>query len=224
MHNTIIDLHQILKTQTKPTTLHLTKTRHIHIKSIWREALKDYKLIHTCPTLDPNTNRRSGGTILAVSRDTYKDANGISPPPHIGDYISAAKLTPQDGSPIISVSAYMQQRRTKAQDTIYAEILTWIHTEIISKFSTMTILMGGNLQATLNEEDERSHYTTLSQFCLESRLKHITPKDTHTYIPAKHVDIPLATETTNHNHTLYELKHNDHYPHSGIRRPQGPSP
>jgi hypothetical protein len=58
MHNTILDLQKIISTQKKPTIIHLTETKHSHIKSIGREVLKDYKLIHTDPTLDPTTNRR----------------------------------------------------------------------------------------------------------------------------------------------------------------------
>jgi hypothetical protein len=94
-----------MNTQEKKTILHLTETKHNHIKSIWREALKEYKLIHTHPTLDPTTNRRSGGTILAARRDTYKEVTRIPIPPHIGDYISASTLTPYDGSLIIAISA-----------------------------------------------------------------------------------------------------------------------
>jgi hypothetical protein len=128
MHNTILDLHHILNQQTKPTIIHLTETKHIHINSIWKEAFEDYKLIHTYPTLNPITNRRSGGAILAARKDTYKDANAIFPPPHIGDCITAATLTPHDGSSIIAISVYMPQLHTKAQDTTYTEILTGIHT------------------------------------------------------------------------------------------------
>ena len=103
-----------MNTQQKPTIIHLTETKHIHINSIWRELLKDYELIHTYPTLDPTTNRRLGGTILAARRGTYKEVTVIPTPPHTGDYISAATLTPHDGSPIIAISAYMPQRHTKA--------------------------------------------------------------------------------------------------------------
>jgi len=151
------------------------------MKSIWRETFKDYKLIHTYPTLDPTTNRRSGGTILAARRDTYKEATAISPPPYIGDYISSATLTPHDGSPIIAISAYMPQLHIKAQDTIYTKILTWIrHTGIIFKFPTVITLMGGDHQVIPTEEEERSY-----QFCQESGQKNITPKAIHTYTPAK---------------------------------------
>jgi hypothetical protein len=98
----------------------------------------------------------------------------------------------------------MPQLHTKAKDTIYTEILTWIHTKIITKFSTVTTLMDGDLQATPSKEDERSYQPT-----------HIhTSKNTHR---------SLAPETTKYNHTLYEHKHNDHHPHPGIRIPNGPN-
>ena len=94
MHNTILALQSIMNTQQKPTIIHITGAKHSHIKAIWREVLKDYKLTHTYPILDPTTNRRSGGTILAARRDTYKEVTAIPTSPNIGDYISAATLTP----------------------------------------------------------------------------------------------------------------------------------
>jgi hypothetical protein len=86
IHNTILGLQNIINNnENKPTILHLTETKHVHIKSMWREVLKDYKLIYTHPTLDLNTNKRSGGTILAARRDTCKEVIAIPTPPHIGD-------------------------------------------------------------------------------------------------------------------------------------------
>ena len=161
-----------MSTQKKLTILHLTETKHIHIKSIWREALTKYKLIHSHPTLDPAKNRRSGGTILAARRDTYKEVTEIPTPPHIGDYISAATLTPYDGSPIIAISTYMPQLHTKAKHNIYTEILSWINMEIISKFPTMTTLLGGDLQSTPTEKDQRSYYAPLHHFCTEKTATH----------------------------------------------------
>jgi hypothetical protein len=80
----------------------------------------------------------------------------------------------------------MTQLHTKAKDTIYTEILTWIHTEIITKIPTVTTLMGGDLKALPTKGDERSYHAPPNQFCKELRLKHGTPnKDIHTYIPAK---------------------------------------
>jgi hypothetical protein len=143
----------------------------------------------------------------------------IPSPPHIGDYISAATLTPYDGSPIIAISANMPQFHTKSNDIIYTGILTWIHTKIISKFPMVTPLMGGDLQATPTEEDERSYHAPLNQFCKESGLAHITPSYIHTYIPVKNFHRPLVNETTTYNRTQHEDKHKDFHPHPGIRRP-----
>jgi hypothetical protein len=44
-----------------------------------------------------------------VKRDTYENAKSIAAPTHLRDYISAAALTPHDGSPIIVISSYMPQ-------------------------------------------------------------------------------------------------------------------
>jgi hypothetical protein len=79
----------------------------------------------------------------------------------------------------------MPQLHTKAQDTLYTEILTWIHTKIISKYPTVITLMGGDLQATPTKGDERSYYAPINQFYQESGLKHTNLKGIHTYIPAK---------------------------------------
>jgi hypothetical protein len=145
MYNTILDLQHIMNTPKKKTIIHITETKHNHIKSTRREVLKDYKLVHTHHTFDPTTNKKSGGTILAAGQGTYKEVTAIPTQSHIGDYISAATLTPYDGSPIIAISAYMPQLHTKAKNKDYTEILTWINTEIISKFPKVTTLMGGDL-------------------------------------------------------------------------------
>jgi hypothetical protein len=77
IYNTILDLRHIFNSKHKPRIINLTETKHSHIKSIWRDTLKEYKLIHTHPKLDPNTLRRSAGTILATRRDVYKEATPI---------------------------------------------------------------------------------------------------------------------------------------------------
>jgi len=105
MHTTILNLHRILNSKSKPTILYLTETKHSHIKSTWREALTEYKLTHTSPKLDPTTNRRLAGTILATRRDMYKDITPIQTPAHLTDYVKAATITPHDGSPIIAITA-----------------------------------------------------------------------------------------------------------------------
>ncbi len=99
MHITILDLHQILKSKHKQTIIHLTETKHSHIKSIWREALENYKLKHTSQKLDPTTQSRSADNILATRRDVYKDATPIKTPTHLTDHIKAAIITPHNGPP-----------------------------------------------------------------------------------------------------------------------------
>ena len=78
----------------------------------------------------------------------------------------------------------MPQIHTKEQEA-YKEISTWIKQDIMTKYSDVTILMGGDLQATPWEVDTRSHYAPLRQFCEKSGLNLTTPTDTHTFIPAK---------------------------------------
>jgi hypothetical protein len=58
----------------------------------------------------------------------------------------------------------MPQLHTKAKDNTYTEILPWINTVIISISPTMTILMGGDLQATPTEKtiDRTTHRSTNS--------------------------------------------------------------
>ena len=80
-----------------------------------REILKNYKLSHTSPRLDHNTNRQSAGTILAIRKDTYKKRHNYTST----HYITAATLTPHGGSPIIAISAYMPQIHTKKKKKMH---------------------------------------------------------------------------------------------------------
>ena len=186
MHNTIQDLQHIMNTQKQPTIIHLTKTKHNHIILIWREALKDYKLVSTYPTLDPTTNRKSSGIILAARQDTYKGSNRN---PHTTTYrrlYIRGHTHPIWWLPHHSnIGLYATAPHKSKRYNLYRNPYTWIHTEIISKFPTVTTLMGGDLQATPSKGDKRSNHAPLNQFYKESRLKHITPKGIHTYVLAK---------------------------------------
>ncbi len=79
----------------------------------------------------------------------------------------------------------MPQLHTKAQEQNYLDILKWIQQDILTTYKDMTILMGGDLQATPEKKNERSYYPPLSHFCETSGLTQVTPKDTYTFIPAK---------------------------------------
>jgi len=77
--------------------------------------------------------------------------------------------------------------------------------------------MGGDLQAIPTEGDKRSYYTPLNRFCQESGLKHITPKDIYTYIPAKtSIDYWLLKKsTTTIHYTNINTKITNHTPEYG---------
>ena len=79
--------------------------------------------------------------------------------------------------------------------------------------------MGVGLQATTWEGDTRSHYAPLKQFCKDSGFTHITPTDTHTFIPAKthldhwllrHQSEPALYTTHNTLTTYYTLEYGDY--------------
>jgi hypothetical protein len=85
-----------------------------------------------------------------------------------------------------------------------------------------TIFMGGDLQATVCEEDTRSHHAPLRKYCEESRLDHITPRDINTFIPYKpHLDHWFLRCTIKPAHYT---QHKYNHLHLGIWRPQGPYP
>ena len=68
--------------------------------------------------------------------------------------------------------------------------------------------MGGDLQATPAQENERSHYPPLTHFCDTTSLTHLTPKDTYTYIPFQtHIDHWLLRQPI---HTHHYTPHNTH--------------
>jgi hypothetical protein len=56
MHTTIIDLQKILTNHSDPHIIALTETKHRNIKSIWRQTLKNYKLIYNPSLYNKLTN------------------------------------------------------------------------------------------------------------------------------------------------------------------------
>jgi hypothetical protein len=81
MHTTIIDLQNILTTHPDPHIMALTETKHRNIKSIWRQTLKNYKLIYNPSLYNKLTKRCSGGTILAIHKNAYPTIQPIHIPP-----------------------------------------------------------------------------------------------------------------------------------------------
>jgi hypothetical protein len=70
MHTKILDLQNILSKYPDPNIIALTETKHCHIKSIWRQALRNYKLVYNPSLYNKHTKSCSGGTILAIHKKT----------------------------------------------------------------------------------------------------------------------------------------------------------
>jgi hypothetical protein len=164
MHSSIIDLQEIFTHTPHPNIICLTETKHGHIKSTWRNLLKDYKLIHTPSTLDPHTNRRRGGTILGVRRNSYKLIQTVPIPKHIQTYVAAATLEPTKGSTILALSVYMPQHSTNEDKQSYQLVLDWISHLLMIEYPHLTALIGGDMQATPFPSLPRTYYPSLHQF------------------------------------------------------------
>ncbi len=81
MHTTILDLQNILTIYTDTHIIAQTETKHRHIKSIWRQPLRNYKLVYNPSLYDKHTKRCYGGTILATHKDAYPTINPLHVPP-----------------------------------------------------------------------------------------------------------------------------------------------
>ena len=118
MHNTILDLHHILSTPTKPTILHLTETKHSHIKSIWKEALKKLYTHPHITEIRPRHKSKINMHYPSHTKRHLQPTTKISAPIHLRDFITAATLTPHKGFPIIATSAHMPKIHTKEQEAL----------------------------------------------------------------------------------------------------------
>jgi len=106
MHTTILDLQKLLTAHPDPHIIALTETKHRHIKSIWRQTLRNYKLIYNPSLYNKQTKRCSGGTILAIHKNAYSTMQSIHIPPPYQPYLAIALLTPKAGSAILAIAAY----------------------------------------------------------------------------------------------------------------------
>ena len=96
-----------MMTQYQPEIVALAETKHKGVKPIWRQALHGYKLFHKPPDTAASTNRKRGGSILAIKQSAFKNIEALDPPAPLHNYIAAALITPHAGKPILAVSAYM---------------------------------------------------------------------------------------------------------------------
>ena len=91
MHSSITDVIMILRNKERiPDILALTETKHSHINSLWRITLQQYKLHHNVPEINPETNRRSAGTVLAINKTKFTSSTSIDVPSHLTGYLTAA--------------------------------------------------------------------------------------------------------------------------------------
>ena len=98
MHTTILDLQKILTDHPEPRIIALTETKHRHFKSIWRQTLRNDKLVHNPSLYSTHTKRCSEGTILAIHKSADLTIKALRIPPPYQPYLTIALLTPNAGS------------------------------------------------------------------------------------------------------------------------------
>ena len=182
MHTTIIDLQNLLTNQTDPHIIALTGTKHYHIKFIWHQTLKNYKLVYNPSLYNKNTKRCPGGTILAIHKNAYHTIKPIyvSPPYH--PYLAIAPLTPKIRSEILAIAACLPQHQTKLGIQTYQDTLHWLHTLLTTDHPNTPVLFGGDLQANHSPHHD-SFYKPLEALFTATLLTHIGDPHTPTYIP-----------------------------------------
>ena len=181
MHTTILDLQDLLNNQPKPQIIALTETKHRHIKSIWRHTLRNYKLIFNPSLYNKSTKRASGGAILAIHSPAYKTIVPIRVPTPYQPYLAIAKLTPNHGTSLLAISAYLPQSNTTHGKQAYQDNLTWFATLQTQENSDLPILLGGDLQGT-PAQHPTSYSAPLAEFCNTTSLAHIGDPTIPTYL------------------------------------------
>ena len=144
MSSSIGDLSPMM-TQYQPEIVALTETKHKGVKPIWRHALHGYKLIHKPLDTAASTNRKRGGSILAIKQSAFKNIEALDPPAPLHNYIAAALKTPHAGKQILAVSAYMPQLHLPSDKANYTLCIQWILDH--AQHPNRTCYIGGDFQA-----------------------------------------------------------------------------
>jgi endonuclease/exonuclease/phosphatase family metal-dependent hydrolase len=217
MHTTILDIQQLLTTHPEPHILAMTETKHRHIKSIWRQTLKNYKLIYNPSLHNKLTKRCSGGAILAIHKNAYTSIKPIPVPKQYQPYLAIAHLTPTTGSAIMAIAAYLPQHHNTTDSQTYLDTLQWLQTLLTSEHKHTPVLLGGDLQATLSPQ-HHSFYKPLADFITDTQLQHLgdplTPTYTPTNTPMDHWLLRLPTgahHTSPTTTTAIPTEFSDHY-------------
>ena len=188
MHTTILDQQKLLTNHPEPHYIALTETKHRHIKSIWRQILRSYKLVYNPSLYNKHTKRCSGGTILAVHKSAYTTIKPIKVPPPYQPYLAIALLTPKAGSEILAISTYLQQHQSKPDTRTYRDTLNWLHTLLTTEQPNTPVLLGGDLQATPSPHHD-SYYRPQVDLLTNTHLTHLGGPLTPTYTPTNtHLD------------------------------------
>ncbi len=182
MHTTILDLQELLNSHSDPHIITLTETKHKHIKSIWRQTLKNYKLIYNPSLHNKFTKRYSGGTILAIHKNAYPTIKALHVPTQYQPYLAIAHLTPKTGSAILAIAAYLPQHQNKSDSQTYQDTLQWLQTLLTSEHKHTPVILGGDLQATTSPQHQ-SFYKPLADFITDTQLQHLGDPLTPTYTP-----------------------------------------
>ena len=66
----------------------------MHIKSIWRHTLSNYKLVYNPSHYDKETNCTSAGTMLVIDKNIYTNMEPMKIPPTLQPYFAATLFTP----------------------------------------------------------------------------------------------------------------------------------
>ena len=162
MHSSITDVIMILRNKERiPDILALTETKHSHINSLWRITLQQYKLHHNVPEINPETNRRSAGTVLAINKTKFTSSTSIDVPSHLTGYLTAAVAVPYARPTILAVALYMPQLNSPSTKSLYGEILDWIKDTTELRYPKCDVYIGGDFQAS-PDPTSRSYYAPLN--------------------------------------------------------------
>ena len=158
MHTSILDLHDLLNTQSKPQIIALTKTKHQHIKSIWRHTLENYKLVYNLSLYNKKTKRTSGDVILAIHSDSYVNIQPVTVP--YQPYLTIGLLQFKVGTKLMDIAAYLPQPSTSQGKLYYQALLQWLAKLLNDEHPHYPIILGGDLHV-ITLHNHRLHYPTL---------------------------------------------------------------
>jgi hypothetical protein len=142
MHTTILYLQKLLAAHSDTHIIALTETKHRHIKSIWRQTLRNFKLIYNQSLYNTHTKRCSGGTIVAIHKKAYSTIKPLHIPPPYQPYLAIALLTPKAGSEILAITAYLPKHQSKIETQTNQDTRQWLHTILTAEHSHTPVLLG----------------------------------------------------------------------------------